>query len=319
MEMNMKKLYPLFFVMVTGILLATTACGAGGNAQPTPMIFSTAVPTNAPAGSNPTAKPEGSANAGEERTAQADGMIQVYIPDGKFRMGGMDANTGPDEQPPHDVTISGFWMDKVEVTNAMYALCVQAGACEPPRLFTSAQRETYYNNPDFAEYPVIMVRWRDANAYCTWAGRRLPTEAEWEYAARGTDFRTWPWGDQKPDTSFANFNYSVRDTARVGSYPAGVSPFGILDMPGNVWEWMADWYNADYYNNAPIINPTGPLSPLTGNLRVIRGGSWQDGEAELRVSNRGFTAGGDDNATKNSDAYNGTASNAIGFRCAANK
>ena len=306
-------------MILAGVLLATTACGLGGNAQPTPMSFATAVPTNPAADVNPTTKPEGNANAGEERTSPSDGMLQVYIPDGTFRMGGMDADTGPDEQPPRSVTISGFWLDKVEVTNAMYMLCVQAGACEPPRLFTSATHETYFNNADFAEYPVIMVRWRDANAYCTWAGRRLPYEAEWEYAARGTDFRTWPWGDEKPDTGRANYNYSTRDTIRVGSYPAGISPFGILDMGGNVWEWVADWYDANYYLNAPIVNPMGPIAPLSKNLRVIRGGSWQDGEAELRVSNRGFTSGGDDKAQLNSDAYNGTASNTIGFRCAANK
>jgi formylglycine-generating enzyme required for sulfatase activity len=317
--MNMKKLYPLFFVILAGALLATTACGlSGNNAQPTAMSFATAVPTQA-VGVNPTEKPQGNANSGEERTSPTDGMIQVFIPDGSFTMGGMDAGTGPDEQPAHKVTISGFWMDKVEVTNSMYSLCVQAGACEPPKLFTSAQHETYFNDPNFAEYPVIMVRWRDANAYCSWAGRRLPYEAEWEYAARGTDLRTWPWGDQRADSSLANFNYSVGDTIRVGSYPAGASPFGILDMAGNVWEWMADWYNANYYINAPIVNPTGPLAPLNGNLKVIRGGSWQDGEVELRVPNRGFTTGGDENAQLNSDAYNGTASNTIGFRCVANK
>ena len=315
----MKKLYPLFYAVLAGLLIATTACGSGGNAQPTPMTFSTAVPTNQPADTYPTAKPEGNANTGEERTASADGMIQVYIPDGTFRMGGMDADATPDEQPAHEVTITGFWLDKVEVTNAMYKLCVDAGACEPPRLFTSATRETYFNNAEYAEYPVVLVRWRDANAYCSWAGRRLPYEAEWEYAARGSDLRTWPWGDQRPDSSLANFNYAAGDTTRVGQFPAGASPFGVLDMGGNVWEWMADWYNQDYYINAPVINPNGPLSPLSSYLRVIRGGSWQDGEAEVRVTNRGFTAGGNDKAQVNSDAYNGTSSNAIGFRCAANK
>jgi formylglycine-generating enzyme required for sulfatase activity len=315
----MKRTHPFFFLILAAVLLAATACGQGGKAQPTPMSFATAVPTNPPAGSNPTAKPEDNGKAGEERTSPADGMLQVYIPDGTFNMGGRDADTGPDEQPPHNVTISGFWLDKVEVTNAMYSLCVKAGACEPPRLFTSATHETYYNNPDFSEYPVIMVRWRDANAYCSWAGRRLPYEAEWEYAARGTDFRTWPWGDERPDSGRANYNYSLRDTVRVGSSPNGVSPFGILDMAGNVWEWVADWYDANYYLNAPTVNPMGPTAALSKYLKVIRGGSWQDGDAELRVSNRGFTSGGDDKAQLNSDAYNGTAANTIGFRCAANK
>ncbi len=230
-------------------------------------------------------------------------------------MGGMDAATKPNEQPAHSVTTKAFWMDKTEVTNGMYLLCVQAGACEPPRLFTSKTHETYFNTTEFANFPVILIRARDAEAYCKWAGRRLPYEAEWEHAARGTDLRTWPWGDQAPDGSTANFNYSVRDTTAVGSYPAGASSYGILDLAGNVWEWMADWYDANYYLNAPIINPTGPLAPLTGNLRVIRGGSWADGATELRVSNRGFTAGGNDKAQINSDDYNGTAGDSIGFRC----
>lgn len=310
----MKKLIPIVFVLAA-LALVAAACGARGSAVPTPMTFPTAYPTNTAAPLNPTAQPASGAQAGDERVSSVDGMTQVYIPEGTFRMGGMDAWTQPDEQPPHQVTIKAFWMDKTEVTNGMYMLCVQAGACEPPRLFTSETRPSYFNNPDFNNYPVIMVRWRDANAYCKWAGRRLPYEAEWERAARGNDFRTWPWGDERPDNSRANFNYSVRDTTPVGSYPAGASPFGILDMSGNVWEWMADWYQQNYYENAPVINPTGPLSPLQGNRKVIRGGSWQDGEFELRVPNRGFTAGGDDKATMNSEKYNGTSSNTIGFRC----
>jgi formylglycine-generating enzyme required for sulfatase activity len=310
----MKKLIPIIFV-IAGLVLFATACSLGGGANPTPMTFSTAYPTPTDVSLNPTAQSSGNANAGDERTSSVDGMTQIYIPEGTFRMGGMDANTQADEQPPRQVTIKAFWIDKTEVTNAMYMLCVQAEACEPPRLFKSQTRDTYFNNPDFNNYPVVLVRWQDADNYCTWAGRRLPYEAEWERAARGDDFRTWPWGDDRPDTGKANYNYSVRDTTQVGSYPAGASPFGVLDMSGNVWEWMSDWFDPNYYLNAPIVNPTGPLSPLTGNRKVIRGGSWQDGEYDLRVSNRGFTDGGDEKATVNSEKYNGTASNTIGFRC----
>lgn len=310
----MKKYTPIFLVLA-GVLVFSAACSMGGGAEPTQMTFPTAFPTQTAVVSNPTAVPQNNAVAGDERISPVDGMTQVYIPEGSFRMGGMDAWTTPDEQPPHEVTIKAFWMDKVEVTNAMYMLCVQAGACEPPRLFTSETRETYFNNDAFANFPVIMVRWRDASAYCQWAGRRLPYEAEWERAARGDDFCTWPWGDETPDNSRANFNYNLRDTIQVGSYPAGASPFGILDMGGNVWEWVFDWYEQDYYLNGPTYNPTGPLAALVGNKKVLRGGSWADGDTELRVNNRGFMPGGDDTADINSDAYNGTASNMIGFRC----
>jgi formylglycine-generating enzyme required for sulfatase activity len=310
----MKKLFPIF-VILAGLVIFATACSLGGSAQPTAVSFPTAFPTPTAVSLNPTVQPQEGAKAGDERTSQVDGMSQIYIPEGTFRMGGMDAWTQPDEQPPHEVTVKAFWIDKTEVTNSMYMLCVQAGACEPPRLFTSQTRDTYFNNTDFADYPVVMVRWRDADSYCKWAGRRLPYEAEWERAARGDDFRTWPWGDDRPDNSRANYNYSVRDTTRVGSYPAGASPFGVLDMSGNVWEWMSDWYDQGYYLNAQVINPTGPLSALQGNKKVIRGGSWQDGEFELRVPNRGFTPGGNEKATVNSDNYNGTAANSIGFRC----
>jgi formylglycine-generating enzyme required for sulfatase activity len=310
----MKKLIPITFILAGSIILAT-ACSAGAGAEPTQMTFATAYPTSTPITLNPTAQPSGNANAGDERTSSVDGMVQIYIPEGSFRMGGMDAWTQPDEQPPHQVTIKAFWMDKTEVTNGMYKLCVQAGACEPPRLLTSATRDTYYNNNDYADFPVILVRWRDANNYCKWAGRRLPFEAEWERAARGNDLRTWPWGDDRPDSSRANFNYNMRDTMKVGSYPSGASPFGVLDLSGNVWEWVSDWYQQLFYENGPTFNPTGPVSPLTGNLKVIRGGSWVDGEFELRVTNRGYTHGGDDKAPINSELYNGTTSNTIGFRC----
>ncbi|HEY6073728.1 MAG TPA: SUMF1/EgtB/PvdO family nonheme iron enzyme, partial [Anaerolineales bacterium] len=166
------------------------------------------------------------------RVTSADGMTQVFVPAGTLHMGGLDVYADNDELPYHDVTLKAFWIDQTEVTNGMYGLCVQAGACRPPQKPSSAKRPLYFGNSEFQDYPVIQITWGDAQAYCTWAGRRLPTEAEWERAARGDDMRTYPWGDEPPSARYANFNSLVRDTTRVGSYPAGASPFGALDMAG---------------------------------------------------------------------------------------
>ena len=310
----MKKLIPVLIALA----MFSAACGGGAKAEPTAVALATAMPTATAISLNPTEAPSNKVpDPGEERTSSVDGMIQVYVPDGSFRMGGLDAKAEGDEKPDHQVSMSGFWMDKVEVTNAMYMLCVQAGACEPPDEFKSDTQDQYFNTDEYADYPVVYVTWVDADAYCTWAGRRLPTEAEWEYAARGTDFRTFPWGDERADTSRANFNRKFGDTTRVGSFPAGASPFGILDMAGNVWEWVSDYYDADYYSLTVGANPTGPLTPRNVHQprRVIRGGSYMDVEADIRVSNRGYALGSNPDADLDSAEYHGESSSRIGFRC----
>lgn len=308
----MKKLFPLLLA----IAFLSSACQLGGQAQPTAIVLPTAAPTLTPVPLNPTAAPAGgNVQAGSERTASADGMIQVYIPQGSFQMGGLDPRASADEKPVHKVDMKGFWIDKVEVTNAMYLLCVSAGVCSPPQNVKSETRNSYFNNPEFNDFPVVYVTWDNARQYCEWAGRRLPTEAEWEYAARGSTINTYPWGEQKPDSTRANFNYMFGDTNRVGSYPAGASPFGILDMAGNVNEWVNDYYDAQYYATGPAYNPTGPMARSANFNRVVRGGSFADAEVDIRVANRASVLGPNFDAPLGSKEYLGDYSPRIGFRC----
>ncbi|MGD2147547.1 MAG: formylglycine-generating enzyme family protein [Anaerolineae bacterium] len=224
----------------------------------------------------------------------------VYVPAGEFEMG--CAEGGDDEQPVHTTAVDDFWIDQHEVTNAQYVRCADAGACSPPLETGSYTRDAYYGDTTYKDYPVIFVSWDQAVEYCRWAGSRLPTEAEWEYAARGTDGRTYPWGDTAPDCSMANYRSGdglcVGDTNAVGSYPAGASWCGALDMAGNVWEWVADWRG--YYPSERQVNPTGPSS---GRERVLRGGSWRYGWISARSTYR---------SGRRPDGRGGL----IGFRCA---
>ena len=167
----------------------------------------------------------------------------------------------------------------------MYQKCMDGGYCEK----TSCDD---YRDSQKSNHPVVCVNWNQAKAYCQWAGGRLPTEAQWEKAARGTDERKYPWGDGLPTCAIANYygkdNYKaacVGDTTEVGSYPSGVSPYGMLDMSGNVWEWVNDWYGENYYQSSPQKNPPGPGS---GTFRVKRGGSWIYGSRFVRASYRGW-------------------------------
>ncbi len=189
-----------------------------------------------------------------------------------------------DEQPVHRVSGSPFVLDRYEVTNARYAACVEARACSAPALASSFTRAQYFGAEAFADYPVVHVSWGQATSFCAWAGGRLPTEAEWERAARGTaDARTYPWGDSPPDCTKANYAGCVGDTDRVGKRPAGQSPYGAFDMAGNVWEWTSDWYEAGFYGRSPEQDPAGPDM---GHLKVMRGGCWASGTSSLRATCR---------------------------------
>ncbi|HEU4746188.1 MAG TPA: SUMF1/EgtB/PvdO family nonheme iron enzyme [Anaerolineales bacterium] len=263
-----------------------------------------------------TTEPSPTSQPSTNQVSAVDGMPQVYIPAGTFRMGGMDVRRAPNELPEHNVTLDAFWMDQLEVTNAMYGLCVSAGACALPQELKSQRRPEYFMDPAFKDYPVIYVTWGQAKTYCEWAGRRLPTEAEWERAGRGDDFRTFPWGEDKANGLLANFNMLVGDTSRVGTFPAGASPFGVLDMAGNVAEWVHDFYSFDYSRLLEnTLNPAGPATSSSFN-RVVRGGSLGDAEINIRVSKRSSVLGSKLDAAPDSNAYLGDSSPRIGFRCA---
>jgi len=203
----------------------------------------------------------------DTKTSAADGMEQVYVSAGEFFMGD-NGNPNLKEYPEHPVYLDAFWMDKVEVTNAMYEDCVKSGECFAP----VPRLNPYYGKWAYRDLPVVYVNWYGAEKYCAWAGRRLPTEAEWEKAARGTDARYFTWGNSRANPRLANFSETLfLEPLSVYRYPLGASPYGALNMSGNVREWVADWFDNRYYLNAPYENPTGPE---TGIERSLRGGAY---------------------------------------------
>jgi len=243
-----------------------------------------------------------------------DGMVLVFIPAGEFKMGSSKADDPQaldEEIPQHIVYLDDYWIDQTEVTNTQYAMCEASGSCSRPNDIISLTHSSYYDNPQYANYPVIFVSWSQATAYCAWAGRRLPTEAMWEKAARGPGGFIYPWGNTFDGTkaNYCDINCfngwkddryddGYIDTSPVGDYPAGASIYGALDMAGNVYEWVADWFEP--YRRVRQENPTGPLS---GSEHIIRGGSWGDDPAHIRAAIRSHM-----NVPESS--------NFIGFRCA---
>jgi eukaryotic-like serine/threonine-protein kinase len=284
------------WMWVMGGLLAVGVCmvsmgglAAGLNGMG-PLAFlaqSTRQITGETSNSDPSFDSSLAPDAGTTMVSEKDSMILVYVPEGEFLMGSAssDSDANSDEKPQHTTYLDAFWIDRTEVTNAKYAKCVADGACNPPYNSSSYTRASYYGNSQYVDYPVIYVDWHMASAYCSWAGRRLPSEAEWEKAARGIAGRLYPWGDQAPTSSVVNFGSNVGDTTEVGSYSSGASPYGALDMAGNVWEWVNDWYDENFYGNSPTENPLGPSSR---SYRGLRGGSWSDGSRGVRSAIRGW-------------------------------
>ena len=241
-------------------------------------------------------------------TNEVDGAALVFIEKGEFLMGaepeqglkiceqsrgGCQLEDFVDEAPVHQVYLSGFWIYKTEVTNLQYSKCQEEGMCPSPEFLE------FYTDPQFGNHPVVFVNWFAADGYCNWAGGRLPTEAEWEKASRGTSESIFPWGNEI-ECGFANIKGCTQGlTMAVGSYPEGASIFGVLDMAGNVTEWVSDWYQSDYYNNSPFVSPLGPSD---GELKVARGGSWKNPISGVRTTNR----------TAN---FPNISSSGTGFRC----
>ena len=279
-ESALKAAFALLdIVVVLGVLLS-------GCAPVTPATVSVPLTIPPPAG-----PPSG---LGDTNVSAKDGMAMNYVPEGPFVMGSEMGLT--DEQPAHIVLLDAFWIDQTEVTNAMYSECVEAGKCHEP--FDLAA----YNDPQYSDHPVFYVSWSDAVAYCSWVDRRLPTEAEWEKAASWNPSTNqklvYPWGNDY-DCAKGNFDDETEldaslmhdgslscdgyaRTAPVGSFPAGASPYGALDLGGNVWEWVHDAFIEvdpfdatiqNYYAISPAVNPMG-VDPATSEYRSMRGGSW---------------------------------------------
>ena len=303
-------------MLLLGVLLLASCTGAEPTATP--------VPQHVESSSSPAQD-----TLGDTWTRPLDGMVMVYVPAGSFPMGSsqeeIDAaldmcqrNSGSgqclrtwfeNESPQHLVALNAFWIDRTEVTKAQYRRCAESGQCDA----VACDPEF---NPKRDDQPVACVDWSHAQAYCRWAGARLPTEAEWEYAARGPDGHKFPWGDTFDPARLnycdANCTYKWRDpehndgyerTAPVGSYEAGASWCGALDMAGNAWEWVADWYDAGYYAQSPAHNPQGPDS---GEGHVMRGGSCYYFASYVRSARRTLML-----------PSGGQTNNSGGFRCAA--
>jgi serine/threonine-protein kinase len=282
-------------------------------APPALLIETRPSPTSPQPTLTPVLEPTAVLEIGSTWTRPTDGMVMMYVPDGSFEMG---SNISDDEKPIHTVMLGAYWMDQTEVTNKMYALCVQAGTCQPPKQTKSYSRSSYYGNSEYDDYPVTYVDWNMTKIYCEWTGARLPTEAEWEKAARGTDGRTYPWGEGI-DCNLANSDVScIAGTSKAGNYTSGKSPYGLFDMAGNVWEWVLDWYDANYYSDSPSLNPQGPGN---GQNKVLRGGSWVHDGNFTPAGNQGgpwYNYIGDLRSADRGRSTPSVVDFSIGFRCA---
>jgi formylglycine-generating enzyme len=281
--------------------LALVACSAPGRSGDVPPAATMIKPKSAEEPRSPDAAPPPPASASASSPAApaepADEMVS--IPAATFWMGCAkdDKQCRPDEKPRHRVSIDAYAIDKNEVTVRDYLLCVAAGKCSPPDERAPSARSgdmpCNWKVPGRELHPITCVNSREAEEYCAWRGKRLPTEAEWEHAARGNDERILPWGRTTPGAQ--PFCREASSTCPVGSFPEGASPFGVLDMAGNAAEWVWDTYHPAFYAESPVKNPRGPLTPIPvqhqacsgSSCATMRGGSWQSDEAGLRATARG--------------------------------
>lgn len=288
----------------------------------TPAVGVTALPETTQTGEStptPRAQPTRSGSTGapsiDENHITQNDVTMVYVPGGTFAMGTTDF---PSESPVHNVTLRPYYIDQYEVTNSAWKACVDAGECDLPADTVAFDGTPYYGITAYDDYPVIYISWTSANAYCSWRGARLPTEAEWEMAARWDpdtkQVTEYPWGNEWDES---NLNYcdssclipDFRDnlydddwplTSPVGTFEDGVSPLGVYDMAGNVAEWVADWFSRSYYEDSPATDPTGPSS---GEVRVVRSGGWSLDDFWNRSTARNYFEPSSEVAS-------------IGFRCA---
>ncbi len=264
----------------TGILVRSTTATPVPTSTPTlpptpsatPPATATVVPPLPTVESSALTNPQ----AGTQWQNPLDGVIYIYVPGGSFGMGSESGEAAsPKEEPRHEVTVEGFWLQQTETTNADYGRCVAVGECTPPT-------NERWDDPAFANHPVSDVTWQQANAYAAWAGGRLPTEAEWERSCRGDDARLYPWGNDEPTDERANYNNLIGDTAPVGSYPTGQSPYGLLDLSGNLWEWTSS-IEAAY----PYVDSDGREdADDTEANRTVRGGSFYYTNYQIRCAAR---------------------------------
>jgi eukaryotic-like serine/threonine-protein kinase len=271
-------------MMTIGILMSS--CSSSALYAPTTSITETLAVSATPMVPDatltqppPSATPLPTLGVGSTFIRSKDGAVMVYVPEGDFIMGSNDAGT--DEKPQHNVFLIEYWIDQTEVTNEMYEKCQKDRACRNPG---TSQRASKYD-----DYPVASINWIDAKSYCTWADARLPTEAQWEKAARGTDGRSYPWGNELDPAKYylppkpGDFAFIHKP---VGSYPEGISPYGALDMTGSVFEWVNDMYSATYYINSPSANPIGAAD--LEDSHFYRGGDYVG--YDLRVFSRAIPA-----------------------------
>ena len=288
-------------IRTLSILLLFAIVSACGRSTPVPTMISASTNTPSPTEtllptptltSTPTEVPrEPTGPQAGTTLLYNDGSTLVFIPAGTFEMGG----DGKDN-PVHTVSLGSYWIQKTEVTRAMYSNCFSAGGCVEVSKFKII---AYANDSAYWHRPVAGVKHEQAQSYCAWMGGRLPTEAEWEYAARGSSGSIYPWGNDEPTCDLLNFNNCVGDVTRATNYQADRSPFGILGMGGNVREWVSDFFDGNYYKNSPRQNPTGPIK---GNYHAVRGGGYASLAEDVKVYNRGFIKlTGDEND--------------LGFRC----